>query len=125
MQRRDFTINGLLMRPETGEVLDFVGGQADLKAGVIRAIGDPDRRFAEDKLRLMRAVRFAARFGFAIEPETLAAIRRHARRDHRAFPRSDLRDELTKLLTEGAARRGFELLDETGLLSWCYQRSRR
>ena len=115
VQRRDFTINGLLMRPETGEVLDFVGGQADLRAGLIRAIGDPVRRFAEDKLRLMRAVRFASRFGFAIEPATFATIRQYAH-EISVVSAERLRDELTKLLTEGAARRGFELLDETGLL---------
>jgi tRNA nucleotidyltransferase/poly(A) polymerase len=115
VQRRDFTINGLLMQPESGKVLDFVGGQADLRAGLIRAIGDPDRRFAEDKLRLIRAVRFAARFGFAIEPTTLAAIQRHAS-EIALVSAERLRDELTKILTEGAARRGFELLDETGLL---------
>jgi poly(A) polymerase len=115
VKRRDFTINGLLMRPETREVLDFVGGQTDLNAGVIRAIGEPDRRFAEDKLRLMRAVRFAARFGFAIEAETFAAVRRHAR-EITVVSAERLRDELTKLLTEGAARQGFKLLDETGLL---------
>ena len=116
VERRDFTINGLLMRPETGEVLDYVGGQADLKAGLIRAIGEPKRRFEEDKLRLMRAVRFAARFGFAIEPKTFRAIRQHA---HEAMTVSAerLRDELTKMLTEGAARRAFELLEETGLLA--------
>src|SRR3989440_4913993 len=113
--RRDFTINGLLLRHDTGEVLDFVGGQADLKAGIIRAIGEPDRRFSEDKLRLLRAVRFAARFGFRIEPATFEAIRRHAR-EVTAVSAERIRDELTKLLTEGAARRGFELLDETGLL---------
>ena len=115
VRRRDFTINGLLMEPESGKVLDFVGGQADLKAQLIRAIGDPDRRFAEDKLRLIRAVRFAARFGFAIESETLAAIRRHAK-EITVVSAERLRDELTKILTEGAARRGFELLDATGLL---------
>ncbi len=116
VQRRDFTINGLLMRHDNGQVLDFVDGQADLKGGIIRAIGEPDRRFAEDKLRLMRAVRFAARFGFAVEPKTLAAIRRHAG-EIRQVSAERLRDELTKLLTEGAARRGFELMDETGLLA--------
>jgi tRNA nucleotidyltransferase/poly(A) polymerase len=115
VRRRDFTINGLLMHPESGEVLDFVGGQADLKAGVIRAIGDPDRRFAEDKLRLIRAVRFAARFGFAIEPATLAAIQRRAS-EISVVSVERLRDELSKILTEGKARRGFELLNETGLL---------
>jgi poly(A) polymerase len=115
VQRRDFTINGLLMRPETGEVLDFVGGQEDLRAGVIRAIGEPERRFSEDRLRLMRAVRFAARFHFAIESKTSAAIWRHANKI-RSVSSERLRDELTKILTEGAARRGFELLDEAGLL---------
>jgi poly(A) polymerase len=115
VQRRDFTINGLLMRPETGEVLDFVGGQQDLRAGVIRAIGQPDRRFGEDQLRLMRAIRFAARFHFVIEPETSAAIWRHANKI-RSVSAERLRDELTKILTEGAARRGFELLDKTGPL---------
>jgi putative nucleotidyltransferase with HDIG domain len=115
VQRRDFTINGLLMRHDTGEVLDFVGGQADLRAGILRAIGEPGRRFAEDKLRMLRGVRFAARFGFPIEPATLAAIRRHAREIGQVSAER-VRDELTKLLTEGAARRGFELLEDTGLL---------
>jgi poly(A) polymerase len=115
VQRRDFSINGLLMRHDTGEVLDFVGGQQDLRAGVIRAIGDPDRRFAEDKLRMMRAVRFAARFGFEIEEATFRAIRRHVREIQQVSPER-LRAELTKMLTEGAARRAFELLEETWLL---------
>jgi poly(A) polymerase len=117
VQRRDFTINGLLMEPETGDVLDFVGGQADLGAGLIRAIGDPDRRFAEDKLRLMRAVRFAARFAFRIEDATFAAVRSHAP-EITVVSAERLREELTKLLTEGAARRGFELLRSTGLLKY-------
>jgi poly(A) polymerase len=115
VQRRDFTINGLLMRHDTAEVLDFVGGQADLKAGILRAIGEPSRRFAEDKLRMLRAVRFAARFRFIIEPTTIIAIRRHATEISQVSAER-LRDELTKLLTEGAARRGFELLDDTGLM---------
>ena len=115
VQRRDFTINGLLMRHDTGEVLDYVDGQADLKAKVIRAIGEPDRRFKEDKLRMMRAVRFAARFGFEIEAETFGAIRRHVAEIHQVSPER-LRDELTKMLTEGAARQGFDLLDKTRLL---------
>jgi poly(A) polymerase len=113
--RRDFTINGLLMRHDSGEILDYVGGQADLRAGLIRTIGDADRRFAEDKLRMLRAIRFAARFGFPIEEKTLAAIRKHASEIH-SVSAERIRDELTKLLTEGASRRGFELLDETGLL---------
>jgi poly(A) polymerase len=115
VQRRDFTINGLLMHSETHEVLDYVGGQSDLNAQVIRAIGDPSRRFTEDKLRLMRAVRFAARFAFAIEPITFKAIRQHAH-EVTTVSAERLRDELTKLLTEGAARPGFELLDKAGLL---------
>jgi len=115
VQRRDFTINGLLMRHDSGEVLDFVGGQADLQAGIIRAIREPSRRFAEDKLRMMRAVRFAARFGFEIELATFRAIRKHVGEVLQVSPER-LRDELTKILTEEAARRGFELLDETWLL---------
>jgi poly(A) polymerase len=115
-QRRDFTINGLLMRHDNGEVLDFVGGQKDLRAGIIRAIGDPERRFAEDKLRMMRAVRFAARFGFEIEPATFHAVQRHAAEIQRVSTER-IREELTKMLTEGAARRAFELMDETGLLA--------
>ncbi len=116
VRRRDFTINGLLMDPATREVLDFVDGRVDLRAGVVRAIGDPRARFAEDKLRMMRAVRFAARFGFQIEPQTLAAAQALAAQVTQVSPER-IREELTKLLTEGAARRGFELLDETGLLA--------
>jgi tRNA nucleotidyltransferase/poly(A) polymerase len=116
VRRRDFTINGLLMDPATREVLDVVDGRADLRAGIVRAIGDPRGRFAEDKLRMMRAVRFAARFGFRIERETLAAAQALAPQVTQVSPER-LREELTKLLTEGAARPGFELLDETGLLA--------
>ncbi len=115
VSRRDFTINGLLLRHTTNEVLDYVGGRADLEAGIIRAIGDPERRFREDKLRMLRAVRFAARFGYTIEPKTFEAIRAHASEIH-SVSAERIHEELSKLLTEGAARRGFELLDETGLL---------
>ena len=115
VQRRDFTINGLLLDPETSEVLDYVGGRADLRGGIIRAIGRPEERFREDKLRMLRAVRFAARFGYAIEPETMRAIQKLAPEIGQVSAER-LRDELTKLLTEGSARRGFELLDETHLL---------
>src|SRR6266446_1845599 len=73
VERRDFTINGLLLNPNNEEVLDFVGGRKDLESGIIRTIGDAERRFAEDKLRMLRAVRFAARFEYGIEAETLAA----------------------------------------------------
>jgi poly(A) polymerase len=115
VSRRDFTINGLLMRHYSGEVLDFVGGQADLDAHIIRSIGDAERRFTEDKLRMLRAVRFAARFGFTIEPKTFAAIQLHAP-EIDSVSAERIREELSKLLTEGAARRGFELLDQTDLL---------
>jgi poly(A) polymerase len=115
VQRRDFTINGLLLDPIQNEVLDYVGGQEDLKSKVIRAIGDPAVRFAEDKLRMLRAVRFAARFGYTIDPATLAAIQRLAPQIHQVS-RERVRDELTRMLIEGRARRAFELLDETGLL---------
>jgi poly(A) polymerase len=115
VKRRDFTINGLLLDPRSDEVLDYVGGRDDLRAGIIRAIGRPEERFGEDKLRMLRAVRFAARFGYAIEPETLRAIQKLAPEVVQVSAER-LRDELTKLLTEGSARRGFELLDETRLL---------
>jgi putative nucleotidyltransferase with HDIG domain len=151
VERRDFTINGLLLDPRRLEpedlprlsktadtlfegaegegpaaaqrnrnlrraVIDHVGGLEDLDLGVIRAIGRPERRFEEDQLRLLRAVRFAARFGFSIDPATEAAMRKLAGRIH-AVSRERIRDELTKMLTEGRARRAFELLDETGLLA--------
>ena len=115
VKRRDFTINALLMNPETNEVLDFVGGREDLRAGIIRAIGDPVERFREDKLRMVRAVRFASRLHYEIEPKTFRAIQDLAPEIGQVSPER-LRDELTKLLTEGAARRAFELLDETKLL---------
>lgn len=115
VQRRDFTINGLLMRHDSGEILDYVGGQADLKAGTIRAIGEADRRFTEDKLRMLRAVRFAARFGFEIEHNTFKSVRKHAGAVTDVSAER-IREELTKLLTEGAARQGFELLEKSWLL---------
>jgi poly(A) polymerase len=115
VRRRDFTINGLMLDPVTGQVLDFVGGREDIRAGLVRAIGEPMMRFREDKLRMARAVRFAARFGYTIEPATFAAIRSAAAQITQVSPER-LREELTKLLTEGEARRGFELLDQTGLL---------
>jgi poly(A) polymerase len=115
VERRDFTVNGLLLDPVTNQVLDFVGGRKDLEAGIIRTIGDPERRFAEDKLRMLRAVRFAARFGYAIEPETFRAIQELASQIDQVS-RERVRDELSKMLTEGHARQAFLLLDETGLL---------
>jgi len=113
--RRDFTINGLLLDPVTDEVLDFVGGREDLKAGVVRTIGEPEHRFSEDKLRMLRAVRFAARFEYKIDPATLVAMQWLAPQIHQVS-RERVRDELTKMLTEGRAKRAFEFLDESGLL---------
>jgi poly(A) polymerase len=113
--RRDFTINALLLDPVSGEVLDFTGGRADLAAKIIRAIGDPETRFREDHLRLLRAVRFAARLGFEIEPQTFAAMRRLAPLIQ-SVSAERIRDELARILTEGSARRGLELLDQAGLL---------
>jgi tRNA nucleotidyltransferase/poly(A) polymerase len=113
--RRDFTVNALFEDPVTGEVIDLVDGVADLRAGLIRAIGDPGARIAEDRLRMLRAVRFAARLRFRIDPETHAAIVAAAP----TLPdiaSERIGDEIVKILTEGGARRGFELLAETGLL---------
>jgi tRNA nucleotidyltransferase/poly(A) polymerase len=115
VQRRDFTINGLLFDPISSEVLDYVNGEADLRSGVIRAIGDPHRRFAEDKLRMLRAVRFAARFEYEIESQTYLAIRELSPQMNQVS-HERVRDEIVKMLTEGRARRAFELLDQTGLL---------
>ena len=115
VERRDFTINGMMLDPVSNEILDFVGGRADLQAGIIRAIGDPERRFTEDKLRMLRAVRFAARFDYTIDPATQASIQRLAPQIHQVSCER-VRDELTKMLTEGHAKRAFELLDITGLL---------
>ena len=140
VRRRDFTINGLLLDPEKlltrgldnethpshkdkdvarvghPAVIDYVGGLADLDAGVVRAIGRADERFEEDHLRMLRGVRFAARFGFELEAGTAAAMRSLAAKTN-AVSRERVRDELTKMLTEGRARRAFELLEETGLLA--------
>ena len=113
--RRDFTINALFEDPLTGDIHDFVEGVADLRAGVIRAIGDATARIAEDRLRMLRAVRFAARLGFRIDPATRAAVVAAAPTlPDMAAER--IGDEVVKILTEGSARRGFELLDATGLL---------
>ena len=113
--RRDFTINALFEDPLTGEVHDFVGGVADLRAGVIRAIGDANARIAEDRLRMLRAVRFAARLGFRIDSATHTAIVTAAP-TLGDIAAERIGDEIVKILTEGGARRGFELLAETGLL---------
>jgi len=115
VQRRDFTINGLLLDPVSNEVLDYVGGRADLEAGIIRTIGDPEHRFAEDKLRMLRAVRFAARFGYLLESGTMKAIQKLAAQIHEVSAER-VRDELTKMLTEGRARLAFFMLYGSRLL---------
>lgn len=123
--RRDFTINGMLLDPiiydETADVgaatLDYVGGREDLKTGVVRAIGEPALRFAEDKLRMLRAVRFAARLEFEIDTRTITAIRATASEIGQVSSER-IRDELTLMLTEGHARRAMELLDTSGLLTY-------
>ncbi|MHB9097534.1 MAG: CCA tRNA nucleotidyltransferase [Syntrophales bacterium] len=115
VRRRDFTVNGLLMDPETGRIIDHVGGCRDIERRLIRTIGDPEERFAEDHLRMLRAVRFAATLGFVIEEATFAAVRRQAA-DIRRISAERIRDELGKILVGGAARRGMELLAESGLI---------
>jgi poly(A) polymerase len=123
--RRDFTINGMLLDPivydETANAgaatLDYVGGREDLKAGIVRAIGEPALRFAEDKLRMLRAVRFAARLEFEVETRTMTAIRATASEIGQVSSER-IRDELTLMLTEGHARRAMELLDISGLLTY-------
>lgn len=116
VSRRDFTINGLLMEPDTGEIVDFVGGRADLERRLIRAIGDPEARFAEDRLRMLRAVRFAARLGFAVDPPTLAAVQRHAGAIG-VVSAERIRDELLRIVTEGGAAAGLAGLRTAGLLA--------
>ncbi len=113
--RRDFTINGLFYDPETAEVFDVVGGRDDLAARVIRTIGDPSERFAEDHLRMLRAVRQAAELGFAIAPDTVEALRR-LRRGLEGVSPERIRDELVRIATGPDPARGLALLRETGLL---------
>jgi poly(A) polymerase len=116
VQRRDFTINGLVEDPFSGALTDLVGGRDDLRDGVVRAIGEPALRFREDALRLLRGVRFAARFGFRIEAGTLAAMRAEAQR-LRLVSGERVREELSRMLVHASRRRAIELLDETGLLA--------
>lgn len=115
VRRRDFTINGMLFDPIESKVLDYVGGQADIRRRRVRTIGDPQKRFSEDRLRMLRAVRFAARFSFELDSGTAEAIRNLAS-EIRMVSAERIRDEILKILTEGHARRGLELLDSTGLL---------
>jgi poly(A) polymerase len=114
-QRRDFTINGMFFDPLDNRVIDYVGGQADLKAGVLRAIGDPRARFREDKLRLLRAVRMAARFDFPIEPATAAAVREMAP-EITVVSAERIAEELRKMLAHRNRAWAVRQLDELGLL---------
>ncbi len=114
-RRRDFSINGMFLDPADGRLIDFVGGQADLAARVLRAIGDPVLRFTEDKLRLLRAVRFAARFDLAIEPATWEALVWLAPQIH-AVSAERVRAELVRILAHPSRLQGFDLLDRSGLL---------
>ena len=113
--RRDFTINGMFHDPVADKFIDFVGGQEDLRSKTLRAIGDPVARFREDKLRLLRAVRFAARFGYDIDPATWDAIKTHAADIH-AVSAERIREEVVKILAHPNRVRGFDLLDQSGLL---------
>ena len=115
-RRRDFTVNGLFFDPLTRQILDFVGGESDLRAGILRSIGDPHARFAEDKLRLIRCVRFAASLGFEIEAETWRALVERAP-EITAVSAERIRDELVKIFTQPSRVRGFDLLDQSGLLA--------
>lgn len=114
-RRRDFTINGMFLDPETGEVIDFVGGQRDLAQRLVRAIGDPAERFREDRLRMLRAVRFATVLDYRIEPDTMAAVQANAPAIAEVSAER-VRDELTRLLISGRGGRGVGLLLEAGLL---------
>ncbi|MEI6034300.1 MAG: CCA tRNA nucleotidyltransferase [Verrucomicrobiae bacterium] len=113
--RRDFTINGLFFDPLEDRILDFVGGEADLKSGVIRCIGEPAERFREDKLRLLRGVRFAAALGFQIEQATWDALRARTM-EIVAVSAERIRDEVVKIFCHPSRAIGFDLLDESGLL---------
>jgi poly(A) polymerase len=114
-QRRDFTINGLFFDPLESRLIDYVDGRADIDRHLIRTIGDARARFGEDKLRLLRGVRFASNLGFTIEPATFAAVREMAEQI-RVVSAERIRDELIKLFTRPAAGRGLELLEASDLL---------
>jgi poly(A) polymerase len=122
-QRRDFTINGMFYDPIGEEVVDYVGGQADLRAGLIRTIGSPDQRFAEDHLRLIRAVRFAARFRYPIEPATYQAIRMHAHLIARVSAER-IREELEKIMADTHRGEAFRQLADVGLLAHLWPEAR-
>jgi poly(A) polymerase len=114
-KRRDFTINGMYYDPVEGRLIDTVGGMRDLRAGIIRAIGNPFDRFAEDHLRVLRAARFAARLNFSIEPKTHAAMKRAAPSVPKVSAER-IGEEIVRLMTEGGAARGMDIMVETGLM---------
>lgn len=114
--RRDFTVNGLFEHPDSGEIIDFVGGLSDLRQRRLRAIGDPEARFTEDALRLLRAVRFSASLDFTIDPDTWAAVRRLAPTLQRIAPER-IRGEFSRILTHPTRARGLDGLAESGLLA--------
>jgi poly(A) polymerase len=113
--RRDFTINGMVYDPITGQIIDLVGGRKDLERKLVRAIGNPRSRFEEDRLRMVRAVRFAASLDFTVEIETFDAIRELAP-TVKQISWERIGEEITRILTEAGAKKGFELLDRAGLL---------
>ena len=113
--RRDFTVNGLLMDPVTGEIIDYVDGRKDIKKKIIRTVGNPEERFNEDYLRMLRAIRFVANLDFTIEPDTKSSIERNAAKI-KQISAERLQEELGKILTRGGARRGFELMAQIGML---------
>jgi poly(A) polymerase len=113
--RRDFTINGLLFDPIAKTVLDYVSGRKDIESKIVRAIGEPSRRFEEDKLRILRAIRFGARLGYTIEPETWKAVCVMASQIHQVSVER-IQDEIVRILTEGQAGTGFQMLHDSGLL---------
>ena len=115
--RRDFTINGLFMNPKTLEVFDFVEGKKDLTLKIIRAIGDPHKRFQEDRLRMLRAIRYACRFSFSIEEKTYASIKEHSKELFPAVSRERICEELSKMAQYPHFDKAVELLFDTGLLS--------
>jgi len=119
-ERRDFTVNGMFLDPLEHALIDYVGGREDLEARLIRAIGDPSARFAEDHLRLVRAVRFAARLDFEIEPGTFAALRDHASK-LATVAAERVREELGKMLTHPTRRRAFDLLVECDLHPYLWE----
>ncbi len=116
VKRRDFTINALLYDPISQELLDFVEGEKDLRAGILRAVGDPELRFQEDRLRILRAIRFAANLNFRIDDATWEAVCREHEAVRGCVSQERIREELEKMLVNGAAKQSFSLLNDSGLL---------